>query len=128
MSRAGLARADMNGRTGVVVKAFDAESARVTVLVDPKGDLPGLTARFRPENLRILVVDARPTVPIRDAAPEASVVLATCHAVVAVEGAGLVGDPIELTALQVCAHVVCCGVLWCAVVCCGVVCCGVLWC
>jgi hypothetical protein len=97
----GLDRADLNGRVGVVLKGLDVETNRVTVQLEPLGGQPGLTARFRPECMRILLVAARPTVPVKDASPEASVVLATCHAVVSVEGAGLVGDPIELAALQV---------------------------
>jgi magnesium-transporting ATPase (P-type) len=97
----GLERAEMNGRTGIVVAPYDATVQRVTVAVDAHGTAPALTARFRAENLKLLVAEARALVPVRDATPEVSVVLAACHALVSVEGAGLVGDPIELAAMQV---------------------------
>ncbi|GAB5364809.1 hypothetical protein AAMO2058_001002200 [Amorphochlora amoebiformis] len=38
--------------------------------------------------------------PVSSAGPNAAMVLAGCHSLVSVEGAGLVGDPIELAAIQ----------------------------
>lgn len=42
----------------------------------------------------------RATVPVKDAAPEAAMVIAACHSLLHMEGQGIVGDPIELAGLR----------------------------
>eukprot|EP01062_Namystynia_karyoxenos_P012094 TRINITY_DN14338_c0_g1_i1.p1 TRINITY_DN14338_c0_g1~~TRINITY_DN14338_c0_g1_i1.p1 ORF type:complete len:1561 (+),score=701.51 TRINITY_DN14338_c0_g1_i1:139-4821(+) len=44
--------------------------------------------------------DVQPMVKVREAAPEAAMVLAGCHSLLHLEGQGIVGDPIELAALN----------------------------